>query len=170
MKILEGTIRKDMSQVESSTPSIVPATRQCQSQTWLTCLVVTRVWRPWHSLLLYQPHLALLALLTHTGHHLLLSYCSPPASRPPNFARCSPGPHPCHQPSAFTQPFLDQVYMKGGTICPYCHVAWQFTKMGQNGDMENKLAIEIDCSFSLSTVWLQEYELLPKVCTICGLV
>ena len=67
VKVLEGAIWKDMSQVESSTPSIVPATRQCQSHTCLTCLVVTRVWRPWHSLLLYQHHLALLALLTHTG-------------------------------------------------------------------------------------------------------
>ena len=83
VKVLEGTIWKDMSQVESSTPSIVPATRQCQSHTCLTCLVVTRVWRPWHSLLPYQPHLALLALLTHTG-------LPSPATAPHLPAACRP--------------------------------------------------------------------------------
>ena len=45
---------------------------------------------------------------TDTHWPAITCCCSPPATLLPNFARCSTGHHPCHQPSTFTQPFLDQ--------------------------------------------------------------
>ena len=119
-----------MAQVESPTLSIVPANVKLEHgpHVWLSG---DRDTAP----LVYQPSPGTTGT---TGTHWPPS----PAAAPhllllPNFARCSPGHHPGHHTSYFyTTLLLGQLCMKGGTICPFSHVAWQFVKMSPNGDGE----------------------------------